>query len=179
MPMTPTQRQAETVMALDIDIVIADPRWEAEGDALEARLHAAAAALASLTPLEGEACLLLTDAAQMQELNREWRGKDRPTDVLSFEAGPEARPCLGDIAIGHETARQDASEMGKPFADHIAHLLVHGLLHLVGHTHENEDDAALMEGLERQALEKLGIPDPYSLQSGGDSPAEQKNSDAI
>jgi len=166
-------------MALDIDIIIADPRWEACGEAIEARLRAAADAMASVTGFEGEACLLLTDAARMQELNREWRGKDRPTDVLSFEAGPEARPYLGDIAIGHETASRDAGEMGKPLTDHVAHLLVHGLLHLVGHTHESEEDAALMEGLERQALEKLGIPDPYFLQSGDDGPAEQKNSDAI
>ncbi len=166
-------------MALDIDIMTADSRWEANGDALDSRLRAAADALASVARLEGEACLLLTDSVQMRELNRHWRGKDRPTDVLSFEAGAEAHPHLGDIAIGYETASQDAREMGKPFADHVAHLLVHGLLHLVGHTHEYADDAALMEGLERRALEKLGIPDPYSVQSGGDGPAEQKNSDAI
>jgi probable rRNA maturation factor len=166
-------------MALEIDIVIRDLSWQTEGEDLAGRLHAAAAALAGITDMNGEACLLLTDSDHMRELNREWRGRDRPTDVLSFEAGPEALPHLGDVAIGLEPARSDAAAMGKRFADHVAHLLVHGLLHLVGHTHENEADAALMEDLEKRALEKLGIADPYSLHSGGARPAEQKNSDAI
>jgi len=166
-------------MALEIDIVVRAPRWQTEGEDLAGRLHAAAAALAGIADMNGEACLLLTDADHMCELNRHWRGKDWPTDVLSFEAGPEALPHLGDVAIGREPARSDAAAMGKHFADHVAHLLVHGLLHLIGHTHENEADAALMEGVEKRALEKLGILDPYSIQSGGPRPAEQKNSDAI
>jgi probable rRNA maturation factor len=108
---------------------------------------------------------LLGDRA-VRGLNRTYRGKDRPTNVLSFPAGaaPGAgtgRLALGDIALALGVVRREARQQGKSAADHLAHLMVHGVLHLLGYDHETEDDAARMEALERKALAGLGIDDPY------------------
>jgi probable rRNA maturation factor len=114
----------------------------------------------------GEAAVLLTDDAEMHALNKQWRGMDKPTDVLSFPGeGPEipGQPqYLGDIAIGYETALRDAEAMGRAFEGHIAHLLIHGFLHLMGYDHIEADDAKVMEPLEVELLALLGWPDPYA-----------------
>jgi probable rRNA maturation factor len=104
------------------------------------------------------------DDARVQALNKLWRGLDKPTNVLSFPApdspsGP-AR-MLGDIAISYQTAAREAAAEGKTLADHIAHLSVHGFLHLLGYDHESDEDAEEMEGLERVILARIGISDPY------------------
>lgn len=166
-------------MTMQIDIDIEDARWEALG--LEALAERAAAAVAQEFGLAPEICelsLLGCSDARIAELNDEFRDKPRPTNVLSWpaeeraadEAGaaPEApQPdifgaiTLGDIAIAVETCEREAAEQGKPVADHVTHLLVHGLLHLMGYDHIRDEDAALMEGIEIRILEQMGIVNPY------------------
>ncbi|HVY99596.1 MAG TPA: rRNA maturation RNase YbeY [Dongiaceae bacterium] len=105
----------------------------------------------------------------VKRLNREFRGKDRPTNVLSFPAAmvpgraAKARVDLGDVALALGVVRREAKAQGKSPADHLAHLMVHGVLHLLGYDHETDRDAERMERLERRALAALGIADPYRL----------------
>jgi probable rRNA maturation factor len=112
-----------------------------------------------------ELSVVLTDDAEQQELNRQWRGIDKPTNVLSF---PQIEPfapvagLLGDIILARETLEREAAELGTSFTDHFTHLLVHGFLHLLGYDHVEEADALAMEALETQILQSLGIADPYS-----------------
>ena len=119
------------------------------------------------------ASMLFTRDEHVHELNREWRGKDKPTNVLSFPMlerddllalAPDGPPeMLGDLALAHETCAREAAEKGIALAEHAAHLVVHGLLHLAGYDHETSDaDAEEMEALEVKALAHLGIDDPYT-----------------
>lgn len=108
----------------------------------------------------GEMALLLTDDAEMRILNRTWRSKDAPTNVLSFPA-PEGFGVLGDVAMARETVEREALAQGKRPADHAAHLLAHGFLHLLGHDHQADDEAEAMESLERVICAALGLADPY------------------
>ena len=125
------------------------------------------AALAGARPKiagAAELSIVLTDDAEQQELNRDWRGKDAPTNVLSF---PQIEPfspvigILGDIVLGRETIEREAAELEKPFAHHFTHLVVHGFLHILGYDHLEENEALRMEGLETRILATLGVPDPY------------------
>ena len=132
--------------------------------AVEAALAVAPDALAH--PVE--ISILLTDDATVRDLNRTWRGKDSPTNVLSFPASPQpvhagvARP-LGDVVLAYDTMLRESAEQSKPLDHHFAHLLVHGTLHLLGQDHETgESEAEAMEALETAALRALGIPDPYA-----------------
>lgn len=112
-----------------------------------------------------ELSIVLTDDAEQRQLNHQWRGIDKPTNVLSF---PQIEPfapvvgLLGDITLARETLEREAAELGKDFADHFTHLVVHGFLHILGYDHLNEEEALVMEGLETQILQSLGIADPYS-----------------
>ena len=109
--------------------------------------------------------ILLTDDAAQRELNRQWREKDKSTNVLSFPAIKPFAPItglIGDISLARETLEREAGELGKPFTDHFTHLIVHGFLHCLGYDHETEDEALAMEGLETQILAQLGIDDPYA-----------------
>lgn len=111
-----------------------------------------------------ELSIVLTDDAEQRQLNKEWRGIDKPTNVLSF---PQIQPfgdvagILGDIVLARETLEREAEELQKPFTHHFTHLVVHGFLHILGYDHIEEGDAVQMEGLETKILETLGIPDPY------------------
>jgi probable rRNA maturation factor len=163
----------------EISIEIAFPGWLEKFPDIDERCHAAAAvafaagvASHPLAQRQGPLLIdiLLTDDTEMQELNRDWRGQDKPTNVLSFAAldddesplPPEPVPVLlGDIAIGFETVEREAKEQGKVFADHLAHMIVHGILHLLGYDHESEAEALAMETLERTVLTGMGAPDPY------------------
>lgn len=154
---------------LTTDVIVSAACWREAGDCegVVQRAIAAAAALAAAETAGAELAVLLTDDAAIKDLNRDFRGVDKPTNVLSFPAPPApagggAPRQLGDIAIAFETTRTEAAAERKPFADHLSHLAVHGFLHLVGYDHETEQDAATMEGLERRILAGLGIPDPYA-----------------
>ena len=114
--------------------------------------------------------IALADDAEAARLNARYRGLDRPTDVLSFASGEEPggshRPgdppvMLGDIVVAYETSARDAARDDKPLADHLQHLVVHGLLHLLGYDHETDDDARRMEAMEVEILRRLGVGDPY------------------
>jgi probable rRNA maturation factor len=152
-------------------IVVADG-WHSEPDA-EAIIQRAVATAAETVNAglgEAELAVMLTDDSGIRTLNLNWRGIDKPTNVLSFPAlpptgagGPDDAPrMLGDIAIAYETTRREADDEQKPFDHHLSHLAVHGFLHLIGYDHEKDDDAEAMETLERGILAQLGIPDPYT-----------------
>ena len=157
---------------IEIDIRIDAPAWETVSAraAVAAVREAARAALADLAPCPGswELSVLLTDDAAIADLNREWRGKDGPTNVLSFP-GDEDEPVaggppamLGDVIVAHGTLVREADAAGIPFGDHLRHLVVHGVLHLLGYDHENDADAEEMENRETEILAGLGVPDPYA-----------------
>jgi probable rRNA maturation factor len=152
-------------------LVVADC-WEAEPDAEAVVMRAidAAASMVDADTGDAELAVMLTDDSGIRTLNNNWRGIDKPTNVLSFPAlqppgghEPDNAPrMLGDIAIAYETTRREADEEQKPFVHHLSHLAVHGFLHLVGYDHENDGEAEAMESLERDILAQLGIPDPYA-----------------
>lgn len=156
-------------------LVVADC-WQREPDSEGVIQRAIAAAAASVDEdvADAEVAVMLTDDAGIRTLNSNWRGIDKPTNVLSFPAlQPEAewKPgdaprMLGDIAIAYETMRREADEEQRPFDHHLSHLAVHGFLHLIGYDHENDGDAEEMEALETQILAHLGIPDPYADRAG-------------
>ncbi len=143
-----------------VEVESASPLWEAEPAAADTVRDAIRSA-AALAPAQGEISVLLTDDAAVKELNRAWRGVDKPTNVLSFPAARPAGHLLGDIAIAYETVKGEAAAENKPFLHHLAHLAVHGFLHLLGYDHQNDSQADAMEGLERAALARLDIADPY------------------
>jgi probable rRNA maturation factor len=152
-------------------LVVADC-WQAEpgAEAVIQRAIAVAAEMADADTGAAELAVMLTDDAGIRTLNNNWRGIDKPTNVLSFPAlpptgprGPDDAPhMLGDIAIAYQTTRKEADDEQKPFDHHLGHLAVHGFLHLIGYDHENDDDAEAMETLEQAILAQLGIPDPYA-----------------
>jgi probable rRNA maturation factor len=161
--------------ALEVVVDVAAPAWRAALPDLEALVsRAALAALAEAGNPEGaaggpaELAVRLTDDAELQALNRQYRGKDKPTNVLSFPGDPaDALPGeplpLGDLALAYGTVAREASEQGKSLADHLSHLIVHGTLHVLGYDHETEAEAAEMEALEVRILSGFGIADPYLL----------------
>lgn len=153
-------------MSLTVDVE--DGAWAAIPDleALARRAIAAGLAAQGLTLADREINLLFTSDAVMAEINHDWRGKDRPTNVLSFPARempvpPGEAPPLGDIVLAFATVNREAREQDKNLPHHAAHLMIHGLLHLLGFDHENDDEASDMEQLEIEILKGLGISDPY------------------
>ncbi|GAM97207.1 metal-dependent hydrolase YbeY [alpha proteobacterium U9-1i] len=144
---------------LEVDVVATSELWRGREDKLASALAAAAVAEGK----HGAVSLLLGDDYAVQALNRDFRGKDQPTNVLSFPpAAHGAEPgFLGDIALAAETIVQEAEFQGKSFDNHAVHLVVHGFLHLLGYDHENDADATKMESRERAILASLGIEDPY------------------
>lgn len=119
------------------------------------------AAQASLGTVEGDIVVLLTDDAAVRELNGRFRDKDRPTNVLSFPAPENAFPHLGDIVLAYGVCATEAEAQGKTLADHLSHLVVHGVLHLLGRDHEDDAEAEEMEAEEREILAQIGVADPY------------------
>ncbi|WP_457104069.1 rRNA maturation RNase YbeY [Methylobacterium sp. P5_C11] len=159
-------------MPHEIDLAVEDARWEMAIPDLEALVTRAVEAGLAIAPggPEGpiEVSVLLTDDTAVQDLNRTWRGQDKPTNVLSFPAAPQPRHAgaatpLGDVVLAYETLVRESTEQSKPLQNHLAHLLVHGTLHCLGQDHEiGEAEADAMEALEVAALATLGIPDPYA-----------------
>lgn len=143
-----------------ITVEIEDEAWTAAVADAEARVQAAA--VAALEGVEGEIVVLLTDDAAVHELNQRFRGKDKPTNVLSFPAPETARPHLGDLVLASGVCIAEAADQGKTVGDHLSHLVVHGVLHLLGHDHEDDAEAEAMEAKERAILASLGVADPYA-----------------
>lgn len=121
-----------------------------------------AAAKAALGTVEGDLVVLLADDAVVQDLNKRFRDKDRPTNVLSFPAAESAFPHLGDVVLGLEYCVAEAEAQGKTLKAHLSHLVVHGVLHLLGYDHIEDEEAEEMEGEERTILGGLGFEDPYA-----------------
>jgi probable rRNA maturation factor len=149
------------VVALKIDVLIDSDHWKDAGAAKALMRRAIRQAAAALSTPPAELAIVLTDNAKMRALNRNWRGIDAATNVLSFPAKNAGGRHIGDIVLAHETVRREARREHKPFAEHLAHLAVHGFLHLLGYDHEDEDDALKMEETERTILRRLAIADPY------------------
>jgi probable rRNA maturation factor len=150
---------------MTVTLDIEDDAWSGVAD-LDMLAEAAARAALPVGDARNIALLFTSDEA-VQALNLQWRGMDRPTNVLSFPAAAMALPDgeevpLGDIALAHGTIAREASEQGKTLPHHTTHLIVHGILHLLGHDHESDADADIMENLERDILATLGIGDPYT-----------------
>ena len=173
----PGARRAEaggvTGAAVEVDVVVEDARWHD----LERLAAIAVPAALEAAGLGGprEVVVLGCDDARIAALNAEFRGKSAPTNVLSWPSAPRDQDeatqdeALGDVAIAFDTCAREAREQGKPFDAHVVHLLVHATLHLLGHDHEAEEEAARMEALEVAILGRLGFPDPYA--SVRDAPA--------
>jgi probable rRNA maturation factor len=165
-------------MTPKVELIESSRRWRASPGigklvrrAIKAGLQASGARI-----LEGaEVSVLLADDLEISALNARWRGLAKPTNVLSFPAAaPEriaASPLLGDIVVAFETAQREAVEEGKTFSDHVAHLVVHGFLHLLGFDHQSADEGDRMEALETSALARLGIADPYASRIAADAEA--------
>ena len=145
-----------------IEVEIEDDAWLSALPDVEAIVQSAAKA-ALLGRSSGAVVALLTDDGAVQELNGRFRHKDAPTNVLSFPAPESAKPHLGDIVLAYGVCAREAQAQGKPLSHHLSHLTTHGVLHLLGYDHETDADAEVMERLERDILEPLGVPDPYAL----------------
>jgi len=155
-----------------VEVILEDPRWHAAGlEPIAERAARAALMGAGRDPGRHEIALLACSDARIAGLNADFRDKPTPTNVLSWpdfdgpvpEPDPTAeRLFLGDIAIAYDTCRHEAEAGGIPFADHVSHLVVHGVLHLLGHDHEDDAEAEAMEALETNVLASMGVPNPYS-----------------
>jgi probable rRNA maturation factor len=176
--MRPSRRQDARGPA--VDVVIASTRWSKAPQAAKLVRRTIAAA-APARARAAELSVILTSNRAIGALNRQWRGQDKPTNVLSFpapkpatkrrakRAATRAAPRhLGDIVIAYETAAAEARAERKPFDHHLAHLAVHGFLHLLGYDHESDSEAEAMERRERMILSRLGVPDPYAARDADD-----------
>jgi probable rRNA maturation factor len=155
---------------LKIDVLIDSGHWKSARGIRTLVRRAVAQAAGTQSTSEAELAIVLTDDSAIRQLNRLWRDVDAPTNVLSFPAATrhsEDEPAhLGDIVLAYQTIAREARAEGKPFAHHVAHLAIHGYLHLVGFDHEHDEDAEAMERAERKILRRLSIPDPYRQNAG-------------
>ena len=151
-----------------VDIQVQSPLWNAQPLAEQTIREAIAAAAAALSTEGGEVSIVLTDDSEMRKLNRTWRSVDKPTNVLSFPArtGGDAK-MLGDIVVAYETLERECDEEGRQFLHHLAHLTVHGFLHLIGYDHQTDAQAYEMETLESKIMARLTMPDPYLTREPG------------
>ena len=150
-----------------IDVETEAEAWtRAQPDAETLVRTAAEAVLAAEHLSDRGLVVLLTNDLAVQALNARFRGKDQPTNVLSFPAAPNPEQHLGDVALAYETCAREAAAQGKPLAHHLQHLVAHGVLHLLGYDHMSDEEASDMEGLERIVLAGLGVPDPYAAGEG-------------
>ena len=150
-----------------IEVIVRSARWRKRPTAKTTVKKAVLAAAKAVSTPRAELAIVLTDDSAIRTLNRDWRGKNAPTNVLSFPAAASGKPrsaplYIGDVVIAYQTVAREAAGECKPFNHHLAHLAVHGFLHLLGYDHENDRDADKMERLERKILKRLAIPDPYA-----------------
>jgi probable rRNA maturation factor len=146
-----------------IDILVQSPLWSAQPLAEQTVREAIVAASAMISTKNGELSIVLTDDSSIRALNRQWRGIDKPTNVLSFPGlGIDDGPRMfGDIVIAYEALKRECEQDQREFLHHLAHLAVHGFLHLIGYDHETDAEADKMEGLESRIMTRLNLPDPY------------------
>jgi len=160
-----TRTPAKSVLRVPvIDFVVQAPQWATQRGAKPTVRRAILEGAVATSTTAGEIAIVLTDDAAIQSLNRNWRSSDEPTNVLSFPVHRSARGVqhhLGDIIIAYQTTAREAEAERKPFRHHLAHLAVHGFLHLIGYDHEADDEAAVMESLEVSILARMQVPDPY------------------
>lgn len=142
-----------------IEVEIEDDAWAAALP--DVRAHVERAALAALGAVRGDVVVALADDAAVRQVNARFRDRDAPTNVLSFPAAESAFPHLGDLILAHGVCVREAAEQGKSLADHLSHLVVHGVLHLLGRDHVEDAEAEEMEAEERRILADLGVADPY------------------
>lgn len=166
-----TEGKLNKLSEVEIIVSIQSGDWEEKSEALAEQAANAALTMTDDLPQGAlELSIVLGDDALVQQLNRDYRGKDKPTNVLSFafedaegpDAGDDAPVLLGDVIVARETVAREAAEQGKSFDAHFMHLVAHGVLHLLGYDHETEEEAGVMEALEIAALAALGLPDPYA-----------------
>jgi probable rRNA maturation factor len=159
--MSRVARTART--APKISVLVQSDRWKGCGGARSLARRAIREAAVMLSTPRAELAIVLTDDSAIRSLNRTWRGVDAATNVLSFPARRPAGdpPLIGDVVLAYETIAAESRAEKKPFAHHVAHLAVHGFLHLLGYDHLRSDDAETMEQLERAILHRVAIPDPY------------------
>jgi probable rRNA maturation factor len=183
---------------LKIDVLVDSEHWKNAGTAKAVVRRALKQAATALSTKSAELAIVLTDDAAMRRLNRNWRGVDAPTNVLSFatknpgnrhmrdrvsdELDKRLGKHLGDIVLAYETVKREARREGKPFDHHLAHLAVHGFLHLLGYDHASSAQARRMETIERAVLRDLAVPDPYRANHstaghGGRRPAKRPGRD--
>ncbi len=148
------------------DIQIRSPAWKAEPAAKQTVRTALAAIAATIGLQSRELCILLTDDKTIRALNQQWRGIDKPTNVLSFPAAVTAASLssnspYGDIVMAYETLRRECDDEGWIFLHHLAHLTIHGFLHTMGYGHDVDAGAEEMEGLESKIMMRMGLPDPW------------------
>ena len=148
-----------------IHIQVQSPLWSAQPLASQTVREAVDAAVGALSTAGGEVSILLTDDSEIARLNRDWRGIDKSTNVLSFPASGhragQGEKLLGDIVIAYETLERESRDETRDFLHHLAHLAVHGFLHLIGFDHETDAQAEEMEELESRIMMRLNMPDPY------------------
>lgn len=152
-----------------VEILVESELWKGRRGVRPLLRQAIAAAAATLSTRPGELAIVLTDDSAIRKLNRAWRGKDEPTNVLAFPAAPQAcsHRLIGDIVIAYETLAREAAAERRSFTHHLAHLAVHGFLHLCGHDHDTDEEAAVMERLEVAVLARLRIANPYQARNRG------------
>jgi probable rRNA maturation factor len=175
------RRRRNPAEPVKLEISVRSALWRKHRTAQSVVRKAVLAAAKAASTAPAELAIVLGNDSAIKALNRDWRGKDAATNVLSFPAAPPGPPpkaaksgqktpgkfpppipYIGDIVIAYQTTAREAEAEGKPFSHHLAHLAVHGFLHLLGYDHENDRDAEEMEILERRILRRLAVPDPYA-----------------
>ena len=162
---------------MQIEVIVRSARWRKQPRAAAIVKTAVLAAAKAVSTARAELAIVLCDDSAIRALNRKWRGKNAPTNVLSFPAAASGEkrpktpyintqyiktPYIGDIVIAYDTTAREAAAEGKPFNHHLAHLAVHGFLHLLGYDHQSDREARRMERAERTILKRIAVPDPYA-----------------
>ena len=168
-------RKTGRTESIKLEVIVRSALWNKRRTARSIVKKAVLAAAKAASTAPAELAIVLSNDSAIQALNRDWRGKNAPTNVLSFPAAPDVpgrgksrhpAPYIGDIVIAYQTTAREAVAEGKRFDHHLAHLAIHGFLHLLGYDHENDRDAEKMESLERRILGRLAVPDPYAPRAG-------------
>ena len=157
-----------------VDLIVEDDAWSSLQGKTRLVDEAISAVCEELPVREpGVVAILLGSDDAVAAMNAQFRGKEGPTHVLSFPASEHADNHLGDIALAHGVVAREAEDRAIDVADHLRHLVIHGFLHLQGYDHQTDDEAATMETIERRALARLGVSDPYANEDAGPDPQSE------